>query len=136
MIIQCISNKIKDLPKEYLHLAAVGSRQIEGSIIIEKKYTVYAIILFENQTWYYICDETYTYYPVWNPAPFFKITNNTLSKHWCFSFNRKNNESFLGFKEWASEPYFYDRLTDKNEREVKIFQKYKKLIDEEANTAT
>jgi hypothetical protein len=38
----------------------------------------------------------------------------------------------VAFKQWFSDLYFYDKLTDQKEEEVLIFEKVKELIDAEA----
>lgn len=37
----------------------------------------------------------------------------------------------VAYPEWASDPRYYDRLSDNCEREVKIFERYRQLIDNE-----
>jgi hypothetical protein len=71
------------------------------------------------------------------PSPLFKIIDPRLSKYWVLEYTPGGRcESMSGiivaYPEWASDPWYYDSLSDNCEREVQIFEKYRKLIDEEA----
>ena len=37
----------------------------------------------------------------------------------------------VAYPDRASDPWYYDSLSDNCEREVKIFEKYRRLIDDE-----
>ncbi len=106
------------------------------ALVTGKTYVVYALTIVRNYAWYYICDENFTYYPIWKPSPLFKIVDPRLSRHWVFEYTPAGRcESMSGiivaYPEWASDPWYYDRLSDNCEREVKIFERYRQLIDNE-----
>ena len=44
---------------------------------------------------------------------------------------KDKNTPFFSFPEWANKRYFYDSLTDCEDKEIEIFAKYRKLMDEE-----
>ena len=84
----------------------------------------------QGNIWYYICDDNYTYYPMQHPAPLFEVIDDRLSSYWRFKCY-PNGLIRLAFEECLTDPYFYDKLTDQEEREVLIFDKIKQLIDNE-----
>ncbi len=79
----------------------------------------------------YICDDNYTYFPIQNPAPLFKIVDPTPSQYWQTQI-APNGLLEIAFEHWFSIPYYYDKLTDQEEEAVAIFEKYKELMDAEA----
>ena len=133
MIVKCIAKFGRDLPLDALVLRDGFDVEQEFRLIINKHYVVYGMILYSGYVWYYICDESYGYYPSWNPSPLFNVEDGRLSKYWLYSFekgkNRDMSETRWAYPEWVNEPYYYDHLTDGDEREVKIFQKYKAHMD-------
>jgi hypothetical protein len=96
---------------------------------------VYALTVFLGDIWYYVCDDSYSYYPVWNPAVLFAIADDRLSRFWNAAYRSKQESSdqafVLAFSEWTSDPSFYERLTDGETAAVDVFKRYKKLMDHE-----
>lgn len=131
MRIRCIANTGTSLSKTYLDPAVGRTKETEFQLTIGKEYTVYALYQWQGSIWYYICDDQYTYYPQQNPAPLFEVIDNRLSSYWRFKLY-PNGLLKLAFSEWLSDQYFYDKLTDGEEREVLIFEKLKELMDAEA----
>lgn len=139
MKIKCIANTGKDLPLECLDPAAGYDKEHEFALEIDKTYTVYALTIFRGCVWYYICDEDYVYYPIWNPAPLFEVIDGRMSKHWKYNFIQAttqtrfvNSEVIFAFAEWSNNPFeYYDKLTDREEKEVSLFEFYKNLLDVE-----
>lgn len=129
MKINCITNSAKDIPPTIL--ANYTSPNSSIPLIVNKEYIVYALSEFYQNIWYCICDESYTYHPMWIPHPFFQVVDYRISRYWIFSFKEDldKNRFFFGFPEWAKEPDFYNNLTDGEEREVTIFRTYKELMD-------
>jgi hypothetical protein len=130
MRIKCIENKVAKLPEEIVNNFSISDSSFP--ILKGKEYIVYGMIVHLGYIWYYICDETYSDYPVWHPSPLFEIINGQLSRFWIYSY-KEGELSVLrprwAFPEWANNPDFYDKLTDGEEREVKIFKSYKELMD-------
>lgn len=133
MRIRCIANTGTFLSEIYLDPAVGRTKETEFQLTIGKEYTVYALYQWQRSIWYYICDDQYTYYPQQNPAPLFEVIDNRLSSYWRFKVY-PNGLLKLAFSEWLSDQYFYDKLTDAEEREVLIFEKAKELIDAEASS--
>ncbi len=133
MIVKCISKFGKDLPTDSLRPKSGFGYEHEYSLVINKYYIVYAMEIVSGYIWYYLCDENYTYYPFWNPSPLFEVADGQLSRYWIYSFTKgKNNfdtRTIWTYPEWAENEYYQDLLTDGEEKEVKIFEKYKYLMD-------
>jgi len=129
MKIKCITNLAKNIPPEVLANYASSNSSIP--LIVDKQYVVYALSEYYQNTWYCICDETYTYHPMWIPQQFFQVVDNRISRYWVFSFKEDldKNRFFFGFSEWANQLNFYDNLTDGEQQEVQIFKSYKELMD-------
>ena len=133
MKVVCVGNKGSDLPSDFLaHKRAWCKPESEFNIDRGSEYVVYAISLHMGYAWFAIAD-TSAYYPSFYPSPLFDVTDNKLSKYWVFSLERgKDSESTYTnwvYPEWAHDPYYYDKLTDGDEKEVTIFKRYKKLMD-------
>ena len=105
-----------------------------------KEYVVYAVSCHEGMTWYYVVDDHNLWFPVMKPAPLFQIVDSRPSALWKISFyagrdfrTGKNTIEtlLLAFDEWGGEATYYERLADKNPREVSIFAQRKKEMDRE-----
>lgn len=135
MKIKCVENKIKSLPTE---LQENYNRSEETlSLFLNKEYTVYGMYVNEGITWYLICDRSTDDYPLSYPSMLFEISNPQLSRYWIFNFGKSIRsgstvDPVWVFPEWANDYYnFYDKLTDWEETEAKIFKEYKELMDVE-----
>jgi hypothetical protein len=88
--------------------------------------------IFLGYPWYYICDENFTYYPVWKPS-MFEISDGTLPSCWRVGFHSLGSDQdkmfLIAFPEWVNDQYFYDKLTDGETKEVQIFLSYRKLFE-------
>ena len=86
MKVRCVSRAAKDLPKGippekiWGNVADVRSRLFP--LIVGKEYVVYGMTINLGYLWYYVCDENFTYYPVWKPAVLFQISDGTLPPCW------------------------------------------------------
>src|SRR5574342_425199 len=136
MKVKCISNE-PDNCKEYSYLKNYFNLEKSyDRLIIGKEYVVYAITEMHEFIWYSLCDENYNYYPMWFPFSIFEITDQRLSRYWIFSLRERLSRTdtivfspFLAYSEWSLQDDYYDNLTDGEEREVKIFKKYKELME-------
>ncbi|WP_293077090.1 hypothetical protein [Okeania sp. SIO3B5] len=86
----------------------------------------------KKNIWYYICDERFTYFPIKNPAPLFQVIDSRPSRYWRMEL-AENGLFILAFEHWFSLANYYEKLTDKDEEAVLIFEKYKELIDAEVS---
>jgi hypothetical protein len=109
----------------------------EFPLEVGKAYVVFALTVYRGYVWYYLCNENYTYYPAWSPSPLFDVVEGTISRYWVYNHWHPRDEGggypIMAFDDWANDLYYYDRLTDGDEREVSIFRRYKRLIEEEAD---
>ena len=143
MIIKCISNTGKLLPFEITQKARGWTKEAMFPLTIGKEYKVYAVEIIYGYIWYYIEDNNYdgnsVKYPIHYPAFLFEIINGNFSKYWSLSFVSEGEISFvkqlISFMEWNNEDAYYDLLTDGQEREVAIYNRYKKFMDEELSQA-
>lgn len=135
MLIKCMHNTGKDLPTDCLVPNSGFGVDADYQIVKNKNYVVYGMTLFSGYIWYFLFTESETYYPISYPSPLFKVVDGRLSKYWLYSFeNAEKRESLRyiwAFPEWANDPYYYDRLTDGEIDDIKIFQMYKHLMDVE-----
>ena len=138
MKVSCLANLGSALPNQYLNPTIGYGNKAEFRLTIGREYVVYALALRASQIWYYISDDADLYYPGHHPAPLFEVIDNRISNHWRYEFTQEpgylHTVGFFAFQEWISEPNFYDKLTDKQEREVSIFFKMKELMDMEAKS--
>jgi hypothetical protein len=97
-----------------------------------KIYTVYGIYINYNIITYEIIVGV-EFYTTSFPSHLFEVIDNRLSKHFCFgkSITGDGEEiTLISFKEWVGleNKYFFYNLVEGEEREVMLFEKYKKLI--------
>lgn len=130
MKIRCIANNGSSLPESYLDLGRGYKKEMEFPLTVGKDYPVYAFSVKEQQVWYYICEDNYTYYPMRSPAPLFEVVDNRMSVYWRLKIH-PNGLLEVAFDQWFLDPYFYDKLTDQKEEEVLIFEQVKEFIDTE-----
>ena len=140
MKVRCASKSVKDLPKD-IRSERIG-KSLENvtdrsfALIVGKEYVVYGVTIYLGHVWYYIRDEDFVYYPVWNPASLFDISDSSQPQSWRVRFDKEQDgheERFLlSFPEWVNDKYFYDKLTDGNAAEVEIFNRYRKILDDQA----
>ncbi len=128
MKINCISNKKNSFDEK-----SASSTYLKYEFLdIENEYNVYGMIVIHGQLNYYICDRVHSAFPVARPFYLFEIINSTISRYWIFGIIEGFEKFPLwAFSEWVNEPYFFDNLTDREEREVSVFRSYKKLMDVE-----
>lgn len=131
----CRENKLKKFSGSKLEfLKKYYKYDLDHALDIEigKTYNVYGIIFWENVPFYYIYKENMDY-----PTPvcgfFFDLKNPNFSKYWILRTigNLNGFETIVAFKEWADNKIFYENLLNEELYEIKLMQKYKKLIDEE-----
>lgn len=141
MKLRCIGNRGSDLPPELLNPKLNRDENTRFPLTIGKTYVVYGLTVYLSHLWYYVCDDDFTHFPVWKPAPLFEIVDPRVSRYWeinCSLDGRGESDTgiIVAYPEWARDPYYYEHLADNREAEVQIFSRYRKLIDEEYATRT
>lgn len=135
MIVECVANKGKDLPRDWLDPSRNLTEKTKFPLVIGKKYTVYAFILRPPRgIRFYVYDENDVYLPIWYPAPLFVIVDHRLSKYWEFHFDDSPSTTWLimAYPEWARDPWnYYNALSDQEKEAVEIFERYRRLMDSE-----
>lgn len=137
MLVKCIANnlsalEVSDFTKNELKLLGVGG--INGSFHLKMgmEYVVFGVTYKFKIPFYYVCDECFSYYPMAYVASAFTILDDRLSKYWRYSITSYEGSgdyyTKLVFKEWANDEYYYDRLTNNNPADVKLFAAYREKM--------
>lgn len=137
MKVFCKTNNIFDLVntytidrlKKYISLSD-GQLNLE----LNTEYVVYGILFRDNAPWYYLCLYEDDEYPSPFPADLFDISDGRLSSYWKLLFVKQREGEVLSslvFNEWRKDPSFYERLIDGDPEAVKLFTKYRQLLDHE-----
>jgi hypothetical protein len=134
MRVKCIANRNKALPKEWNNIDGGGWKNREFDLIIDKEYLVFAISVHAGFVSFCLCDESYTYYPLWNPAPLFEVVDGSASRYWKYHYfgtvdSTLIREVLFAFKEWGDDQYFYGKLVDAEDAEKTTFRRYKALME-------
>jgi hypothetical protein len=136
VIVLCTSNSGKDLPADGRDPRSGYDEHTEFYLTVGTSYVVYAMTEFLGAIWYYIADDSYSYYPVWQPSPLFTVVDHAIPRCWIYNYfaaDRVHDDyPILAFPEWALDEYFYDRLTNGSEAELGIWQERKAQMDWEA----
>src|SRR6266478_6039238 len=133
MKIVCVARRGETLPDHYLDPRIPRTREHDFRLTLGREYVVYAVAIRKDQVWYYVVDDTDSWFPIYKPAPLFKIVDDRVSRHWRVKLTPGNldHEVLLAFEEWASDDQFYDRLSDKEQAEVRVFRERRQQMDEE-----
>lgn len=128
MRVRCSSNTTLGLPAA---LERFGYREDQTlPLTVGKEYTVYAIALLNDQVWYFIenDDADVLHYPSREPAQLFSVSDGSMPGFWEFAFTPDHGDhlALVSFPEWTRDRFYYDRLTDGQDREVGIFNRWKK----------
>ena len=91
-------------------------------------YVVYAVTP-GSPNWYFIADERYTYYPFAYPALLFETVDPSESRYWVNNASTRSGERM--FKEWASDPFFYESVLMDVKKAVSVFRRVKAAMDVE-----
>ena len=136
MKVKCIENTAVALPEGIYSYKKTD----EFLITIGNEYTVYGIVTFKRFQWYLVCEDYYDgvniCYPMWIFSQCFKILDGRISKFWevsedtdVYSYNERTIK--FGFKELVLDQYFYSKIIEGEEKEVRIFSTIKKVMDSE-----
>ena len=126
MKIKCEYTKLTDVPTDLISNNKAFNKNSDFYIDLNAEYTVYGLTVRDTCIWYYISDSSFTYYPKWKPSFLFEVIDPRLSRYWIYSLKKLPNYShphpIITFPEWANNhPDFYDKLTDKDQKEEEIF---------------
>lgn len=124
MRVRCVSNVGADLPADYLSDRYQVSRESHFHVTPGMEYEVYGIVSFVGGFWYYLADDSFSYYPVWNPAPLFEIIDGSIPKDWRVGTQGTPPvDMVITYPEWAGDPTYYERLIDREPDAVAAFER-------------
>jgi hypothetical protein len=137
LLVKAKETRDKALPAHLQAGMRDGTDDPRFPIKVGKAYVVYGVGTWGQSINYAICDEHYPerWYPVMYPAPLFEIVDGGVPSCWRFSWESRGEgpswrESFLlAFPEWSNDPSYYERLFDKDEAAVAVFETRKAEID-------
>lgn len=137
MIVECISNRMRDIPKFVYDGLEGYNLKTELPIEIGQKSIVYGIITIKKNLWFLI-DIKGLKYPMYYPSQLFKILDGRISKYWEIKeFIDRDDDNGkglkFGFKELIDDEYFYGELLEDSQKNIEIFNKYRRIMIEEFN---
>lgn len=134
MRVVCVAQRGETLPEVYLDPRVNVRLETDFHLTVGREYVVYAIAIRKQQVWYYVVDDNNLWFPIYKPAPLFKIMDDRVSQHWRIKITpgNRDHEVLLAFQEWVSQEWFYDRLSDKEQVEVRVFKERKQQMDAES----
>jgi hypothetical protein len=135
--VRCISRSARDLPADIKPERVWGNFEKVTDrlfpLVVGKEYVVYGVTITLGHVWYYICDEEFVYYPVWNPSSLFEVSDSSIPEFWRIRVRAargyQEERFLLSFPEWVNDDFFYDKLTDGKDEEVRIFNHYRRLLE-------
>ena len=118
------------------------SMGVHGSapdLTIGTLYTVYAIIIKDHDSWYFVADDLYKILscPIAYSSQFFDVVDVRVSSCWTVGFRNVGStgkgmrDMIFAFLEWVEDIMFYERLLDGDSADVELFRKYKDFMDME-----
>ena len=134
MIATCRSNTGETLTDAWLEPAVNLDHRTELPLTVGRAYVVYAVALQNGKLWFYVADDNGLYYPMRYAAPLFEITDDRVPSAWHFRMTpgHLDHDALFAIEEWVADRFFYDRLTDGNTAEVRLFASARKRLDAEA----
>ncbi len=129
MLVECIGNRVSDLPKTDRTLVRQSVHLKEVGLVPGQRYVVYGVVLANGLPWYLIAEEENDEYPKPQFAGFFKVIDETIPSGWRFQWREGYwPDGKLLPSEWC-QPGFFEALVDGGSREVAIFKAKKAEID-------
>jgi hypothetical protein len=101
-----------------------------GVLEINKEYTVYGLELWKGRLRYHICDADEHKFALFFEAGLFEITDNRVSQIWHIKFS-DDGYCIITYKEGVENDEFINNVVEGYPKEVEIFLKYKKIMDDE-----
>jgi hypothetical protein len=137
MIVECITNKLHDIPS-FVYDGITGyDSKAELPIEIGQQSLVYGIATIKKSPWYLV-DVKFLKYPMYYPSHIFKILDGRISKYWIikefYDDDDNGNKGLnISFKELVENEYFYGELLEDNQLNLHVWKKYQKLMKNEFN---
>jgi len=138
--VRCTSNRQETLPGELLEGLQPGTVVFfPEELAIGEEYVVYAMVIREGQTWFYLCANRGANIPYRYPSQVFEVVDGRLSQVWRFSRQQRRSGgwfSLVAIPDWIEDRGFYERLVDGLYPELAVFLRYQSIMDAEATVAS
>jgi len=139
MRVRCRTNREADLTLPWAVAVSDGVFDLTPG----NEYVVYALEWSaEGVPGYILCYDGYWSYPLHYPAELFEVTDPQPSRHWVIGYQPARAlgssgrvvppQVVVGFPEWVADWGFHYWVSEGREPELGIWQRYKRLIEEEA----
>ena len=135
MRVWCRSNRQSDLSAPW-RVGFCGDGTTD--LMVGKEYVVYVIEpSAQGVPGYVLCGENYSYYPLHYPAELFEVADSHPSQYWEVGYWPARPSALpavvVGFPEWVADWGFHYWVTEGREPETSVWQRYKRLIEEESH---
>ncbi len=133
MKIRCIANTGDVLPTMCRDPLRGIDIDTQFPVTTGSSYPVYAVTLFLGTVWYYVLDDDRNPWPTWMPAPLFEVEDGSLPPTWSigyFRFSREEQYPILSFPEWAADHHFYERLVDREDEAIQVFENRRREVED------
>lgn len=131
MQVKCIGNRGTDLSDKLLSIRYTFLTT-KYDLEIEQIYTVYGIYISNKGPVLYLIQDIYDNWPDWYPADLFITTDHLLPLEWYYNFFGYDNcvSAIWGYKELALNLEHYNGLIEREDKDMEIFFKRKREIDD------
>lgn len=127
MRVLCIFSEGQDLSTKILEAIPYGDKIF--FLKINEQYGVYGMTIWAGVLHYLVVDVWGR--PSWFPAELFAVIDDLIPDNFHFKFYRKYDISAVwGYKELLDEQH-YDRLIERQEKDLAIFFNNKKILDKQ-----
>src|SRR5437868_13575153 len=111
MKLECIRNRIDDLPDIDRNHVKQSVHTNEVNLTPGRQYVVYGIVLRAGFPWYLICEEDDSSYPAPHYAGFFKVIDDAIPPEWSFQWRCGPwpDGAFIP-KKWSKTRFFEELL--------------------------
>ncbi|MEO8735028.1 MAG: hypothetical protein ABI380_00665 [Edaphobacter sp.] len=107
-------------------LAEVGTFRslADLPLTVGQEYPVYAVGIQSGRVRFYIVDDNMLRYPLAYASELFEIVEGSIPPEWHFALtpSKPDYQAIMTIREWVTEDYFYDKLTDGVPRERTLFE--------------
>jgi hypothetical protein len=127
MRVRCETHRGADLSDA--DVVAGRSRSSNYYLTDGREYVVYGIVMEKNALSYLV--EDHPGVPIWEPASFFAIVSDKLSRFWQISISMDTNgyTALMSFPEMVKSEPFYTELIDDDASAKEIYSRWKRLCD-------
>ena len=129
MRVRCVTTSRSAVPEQILRDAGVGTAPEFNAVKVGTTYTVYAILQYSNESWYFLSTMAWAV-----PSRLFEIIDPSVSRYWQageFDADAIGQRIYLlGYPGLQSRTHF-ERLIEGDPEERAIFERWADLLDYE-----